>query len=220
MLRICSRFALLLALCSVPVAAAEIEGRVRVIDGDTLEVGAARIRLHGIDAPERDQPCTTKGGQNWSCGDWVTGQVRALYEGAIARCDPVDRDRYGRTVARCSVAGQDIGKRLVHDGIAYAYEKYSRAYLADERAAARAERGIHGFVLQSPARYRITRIKGRTAPDPGCQIKGNIGAKGARIYHLPGQEFYDRTGIRPEQGERWFCSEAQARASGWRRARR
>ncbi|MFC6759221.1 hypothetical protein ACFQFQ_06480 [Sulfitobacter porphyrae] len=58
------------------------------------------------------------------------------------------------------------------------------------------------------------------ASDPDCRIKGNINAAGDRIYHMPGQAFYDRTGIRPEQGERWFCSEAQARASGWRPARR
>ena len=219
MLRICSWFVLMLALAT-SVSAADVTGTVRVVDGDTLDVGGTRIRLHGIDAPERDQPCTTLSGQNWSCGDWVTQQVRDRYEGRLARCEPLDTDRYGRVVARCFVAEADIGQVLVREGFAYAYRKYSYDYDLDEKAAYVADRGIHGFVLQSPARYRLTRIKGRTAQDPNCQIKGNINAKGARIYHLPGQEFYTRTGIRPENGERWFCSEAQARASGWRRARR
>lgn len=53
-----------------------------------------------------------------------------------------------------------------------------------------------------------------------CDIKGNISINsGERIYHVPGQEFYDDTVIRTEYGERWFCTEAEARAAGWRRAK-
>lgn len=55
----------------------------------------------------------------------------------------------------------------------------------------------------------------------GCVIKGNISINtGERIYHVPGQEYYNPTRISPEYGERWFCSEADARAAGWRKARR
>lgn len=225
MLRIWSLFVLQCLLVPAlvfggPAAAADVQGRVRVIDGDTLDVGATRVRLHGIDAPERNQPCTTRQGQDWGCGDWVTRQVRDRWEGAEARCEPVDRDRYDRVVARCFVGGQDIGREMVIEGLAFAYRKYSRAYDLEEKAAVVADRGIHGFQIEAPARYRMTRARGRDAPDPACVIKGNISAKGTRIYHMPGQAFYDRTGIREEKGERWFCSEAQARASGWRRARR
>ncbi|MBZ0163412.1 MAG: hypothetical protein K8H74_11945 [Notoacmeibacter sp.] len=54
-----------------------------------------------------------------------------------------------------------------------------------------------------------------------CDIKGNISINsGERIYHVPGQKYYNSTVIRPEYGERWFCSEAEARAAGWRKARR
>lgn len=54
-----------------------------------------------------------------------------------------------------------------------------------------------------------------------CDIKGNISINtGERIYHVPGQEHYWETKISPQYGERWFCSEAEARAAGWRRARR
>ena len=55
-------------------------------------------------------------------------------------------------------------------------------------------------------------------PD-GCRIKGNIGSKGDRIYHMPGGRWYDRTVITASKGERWFCSEGDARAAGRRRAR-
>ncbi|MGI2031440.1 hypothetical protein ACRQ1B_03510 [Rhizobium panacihumi] len=57
--------------------------------------------------------------------------------------------------------------------------------------------------------------------DPACNIKGNISINsGAKIYHVPGQENYAATIIRTEYGERWFCSEADARAAGWRKAGR
>ena len=53
----------------------------------------------------------------------------------------------------------------------------------------------------------------------GCVIKGKISYSGGqRIYHVPGQHYYDQTVIDPAKGERWFCSEAEAQAAGWRRA--
>lgn len=65
-------------------------------------------------------------------------------------------------------------------------------------------------------------VLGASARDEGadCRIKGNINAAGERIYHLPGQAHYSRTRIDEGRGQRWFCSEAEARAAGWRRARR
>lgn len=53
-----------------------------------------------------------------------------------------------------------------------------------------------------------------------CDIKGNINFRGERIYHVPGDEYYGATMIRPAYGERWFCSELEAMLAGWRRARR
>lgn len=55
--------------------------------------------------------------------------------------------------------------------------------------------------------------------DPECRIKGNISRSGDRIYHVPGGEYYDATVIDPLRGEKWFCSESEARAAGWRRSR-
>ncbi|MDF3216289.1 hypothetical protein EN962_24415 [Mesorhizobium sp. M7A.F.Ca.CA.001.09.2.1] len=53
----------------------------------------------------------------------------------------------------------------------------------------------------------------------GCNIKGNVSIDtGEHIFHVPGQKYYSRTRIRPEFGERWFCSEAEAMAAGWRKA--
>jgi len=56
---------------------------------------------------------------------------------------------------------------------------------------------------------------------PACTIKGNISFNtGEKIYHVKGQEHYEETIIRTEHGERMFCSEKDARAAGWRRARK
>lgn len=54
----------------------------------------------------------------------------------------------------------------------------------------------------------------------GCDIKGNISLDGEKIYHLPGQEYYAKTKINPEYGERWFCEEDEAIANGWRKSKR
>lgn len=57
--------------------------------------------------------------------------------------------------------------------------------------------------------------------DPACDIKGNVSiSSGAKIYHVKGQEDYEATIIRYQYGERWFCSESDARTAGWRRAGR
>jgi len=55
-------------------------------------------------------------------------------------------------------------------------------------------------------------------PQPvNCLIKGNI-SSGGKIYHVPGRDSYDETRIEESKGERWFCTEAEARAAGWRPA--
>ena len=195
-------------------------GRIHVIDGDTFDVSGVRVRLQGVDAPELDQVCETEQGVPFACGQWVVKEIRARFQGQVARCQDLGRDRYDRVLATCDVAGQDVGQVLVSEGWAYAYRQYSMAYDLDEKAAAVNDRGLHAARVQSPAQFRKTRVIGRFPPDRACAIKGNISTTGTRIYHMPGQKNYDRTGIRPEDGERWFCSEAEAKGAGWRAARR
>lgn len=211
---ICASLALFLA---VPAAAGP-DGRIRVIDGDTIDVGTVRVRLHGIDAPERDQTCTRPNGAVWECGAWSGAQVRALYQGQRARCQTIDRDRHGRVVAKCRVKGADIGAEIVRAGLATAFVRYSRDYVDVEKEAIVSGRGIFGSEMAPPAEHR-SRVAASDPAPQGCRIKGNISGNG-RIYHLPGQENYNRTRISTSKGERWFCSEAEARQAGWRRARR
>lgn len=220
MLRIC----LLLAACVfASLAQADVRGTVRVIDGDSIRLGSHTIRLHGIDAPEGRQTCTRKAdGVVWRCGDWSAQQVRAAYEGRRARCVEIDRDGYGRIVGRCFVGEEEINRVLVAKGYAAAYLRFSRRYIDDEKAAITAGRGIWSSEFDRPEDWRAsqrTPATTRQSKDGTCDIKGNISNSG-RIFHVPGQENYDATQINPSKGERWFCSEAEARAAGWRAARR
>ena len=59
----------------------------------------------------------------------------------------------------------------------------------------------------------------QTPPPSNCRIKGNVSSRGERIYHPPGCRYYNSTIIDPARGERWFCSEAEAVAAGWRRTK-
>ena len=202
-------------------SAADIIGRIQVVDGDTIRVSGQVIRLFGVDAPEAKQTCQTSEGLHWSCGAWVSDVLRNAFDGQEARCVEVEQDRYGRSVARCEVAGVDLGRWLVQRGLAFAYRKYSMDYDLDEKRAAVNDRGLHASRVENPVRFRSAGAqRAQKAPDFGCQIKGNISSKGVRIYHLQGQEQYEPTRISTLKGERWFCSEAEAKAAGWWRARR
>ena len=216
---------------------ADVAGRARVIDGDTIEVGAVRIRLFGVDAPESAQRCLA-GGRHWPCGEQATRALVRHIDSRSVACEERDQDRYGRIVAVCRYGGQDVNAWLVREGWAMAYRRYSSAYAGEEASAKVAKRGVwrgefvppwdwrRGDRLKSASRgdrVKATRDASRVAArDRGnCNIKGNISHNGGkRIYHMPGDRDYERTRISTSRGERYFCSEAEARAAGWRRAGR
>ncbi|MCE6951959.1 thermonuclease family protein [Cereibacter sphaeroides] len=204
----------ILLLLPLPAAATSLEGRARVIDGDTIEIEGARVRLFGIDAPETAQTCEAAG-TDWPCGRWATETLRARLRDRPVRCEGDERDRYGRLLANCSVEGEDLGAWLVRSGAAFAYRRYSSRYVEDEAHASMARAGVWSGRSERPEEFRHS--GGSVAPG-NCTIKGNVSQRG-RIYHLPGQEDYARTVIsRPE--ERWFCSVAEAESAGFRPARR
>lgn len=130
-----------------------LEGVGRVIDGDTLDVGGVRVRLHGIDAFERNQMCDGPGGA-WACGAAATQSLKARAEGRGLICEVKDIDRYGRKVSRCEQAGVDVARALVSEGLALAYRRYSRDYVDDELAAQAMAAGAWNGTFDRPEQWR------------------------------------------------------------------
>lgn len=199
-------------------APAQIVGQAYVTDGDTLRIAGRPIRLQGVDAPEIDQRCTVRGAQV-ACGQSAREWVAARVEGRQVECVQEDVDRYNRIVATCLVDGRDLGRDLVRAGWAVAFTRYSDRYVGEEAGAKAAKRGVWAGSFTTPAEYR--RGSGAPAAEAlnGCAIKGNINGKGARIYHVPAARSYADTVVTQAKGERWFCSEAEAQAAGWRAPR-
>lgn len=125
-------------------------GEARASDGDSLRLGADRIRLLGLDAPELDQVCWRADGGEWPCGREARAlMVTLLGDGAVT-CLPQGNDRYGRTLAHCEVAGSDVGARVVEAGLAVSSGEYER-----EESLARGNRlGIWQGRFVNPREWR------------------------------------------------------------------
>ncbi len=214
-------FASLVATSAVGTAAAQspVVGVASVIDGDTLEIHGQRIRLHGIDAPESGQSCENDGRQ-YRCGQQAALALADKIGRAPIRCEQRDIDRYKRIVAVCRLGAEDLNGWMVRQGWAIAYRQYSRDYVDDESAAQAAKAGIWAGRFIEPSRWRRgDRLQVAKKPAAvACQIKGNISWSGERIFHVPGGRDYGPTRIDESKGERWFCSEDEARKAGWRRS--
>lgn len=196
----------------------EIVGQARVVDGDTLEIDGHRIRLEGIDAPENAQTCGRRWIGTWSCGKSAARALSDLVAGRRITCRSMGRDKYGRILGVCSVGESDINAEMVRRGYAWAFVKYSRSYVAEEAEAREARAGIWQGDAEPAWIFRANRWEsaGEDAPD-GCAIKGNVSRNG-RIYHMPWSPWYGRVKVDLDRGERWFCSEDEARQAGWRPA--
>jgi endonuclease YncB( thermonuclease family) len=227
---------LALAACAPAAAAQTFSGYARSIDGDSLYVGDTEVRLFGIDAPEWSQTCT-RDGKAWACGEAAANQLSKLVTGRKLLCEKVDIDQHGRTVAQCTAGSIDVNRTMVASGYAIAYRHYSLAYTGAEESAKANRRGLWAGKFEMPSEYRhegepkqssnrqprraqrsnsppvASSIHSRSQPSGPCRIKGNRGAHGW-IYHVPGMPYYEQT-----HAEEMFCSEAEAQAAGYRRAR-
>lgn len=149
------------ALCAItpiflPAHASDlITGQARVVDGDTLAIGENRIRLYGIDAPEKGQDCLDAGGRRYLCGPVASRALNGKIAGRHVSCEKRDVDRYSRIIAICrNHAGDDIGKWMVKTGNAVAYRRYSKLYMDDEIEASTAKRGLWAGSFVSPSEWR------------------------------------------------------------------
>lgn len=132
----------------------DVQGPAHVHDGDTFTVAGVKIRLFGVDAPEMDQNCERADGSDWACGRWSRDEVMRLVKGRDLRCVEQDRDKYGRMVARCYLNDQDLAKLLVQRGVVFSYPQYSHDYIAVEKTAQAAQRGLWAATTVAPAEFR------------------------------------------------------------------
>jgi endonuclease YncB( thermonuclease family) len=211
------------------VSQERVSGRPKLIDGDSFELGGVGVRLFGVDAPEGRQSCT-RDGRDWACGDEAARKLRSLIGDRSITCTRRDVDDYSRVVAVCRAGNVDLAAEMARSGFATAYRRYSNDYVDEESEARAARRGIWAGEFTQPETYRNEQRGSANERDPpapaprqaqrdGCYIKGNINADGERIYHTPESSAYRNTEIDEESGERWFCTESEARAAGWRAAR-
>ncbi|MGN6747622.1 MAG: thermonuclease family protein [Xanthobacteraceae bacterium] len=239
-MRLCFAALMTIVLIAISADAAEFAGIPRIVDGDTLAIGPARIRLQGIDAPETDQVCLNASGQQWTCGLEARDRLAAHVAGREIRCVSTDIDVYGRELARCTVVGEDLNGWMVRWALAYV--RYSSAYVTAEAEARTRQSGLWQGAFIAPWDWRhrnkttvilgapsvpvnaqsvlLPRSATEGAPSAECTIKGNVNATGERIYHMPGQEFYAKVRMDVGKGKRWFCTPEEAEAAGWRRALR
>jgi endonuclease YncB( thermonuclease family) len=228
-------------VCSL-AEAAEFSGVPRVVDGDTLTLGAVRVRLEGIDAPETDQICLNASATRWTCGIDARDRLASHVAGRSIFCGSGGTDRYGRALGTCSLGGENLNEWMVLQGLALAYVQYSSKYVRAEEQARTNQRGLWSGAFIAPwdwrHRNRQTTILGALkvpvdaqklllapsgtegAPSSDCVIKGNVAGNGARIYHMPDQKFYPKIVMSKSGDRRWFCSPEEAEAAGYRKALR
>jgi endonuclease YncB( thermonuclease family) len=146
----------LLALVALIAAklndAAKIEhmGALHAADGDSLTLGAERLRLEGIDAPELNQSCE-RAGKAWSCGRAAREALQGMVLASGTLCQGSRHDRYDRLLVICrSGVGGDINAAMVRQGMAISYGSYAK-----EEADAKAQKaGLWAGTFERPRDVR------------------------------------------------------------------
>ena len=120
----------LIIILIAPIAESkDIVGKPIIVDGDTLRIKEYRIRLHGIAAPEINQKCL-RNKKNYSCGEKAKNILSIITKSPEEiKCKTMNKDRYGRFVAKCYIGREDLGKSMVRSGWATAYKRYSKEYI-------------------------------------------------------------------------------------------
>lgn len=242
-----SRIFLVAALLSIVLPASHSWAATATIrDAGTLQLGNVTFRLDGIDTPTVDQLCIDEHADVWTCGIEAREQLTRLIGGKQVRCDDLGADPTykKRRLGVCKVEGEttSLSQLLVRKGFALNLEASASGRFQTDEARAREDRqGLWKGCFVAPREFRVGRKDGalfgascrtdrereiREALFPedlvmpaSCNIKGKYAVR-ARvtgnlgIYHLQACRSYP--GL--TKPDRWFCSEEDAQAAGFRRA--
>lgn len=236
----------LAAILLVLFAQAGWAADVKVRDGDTIQLGGTTYRLASVDAPEFDQMCINEYADPWACGVEAREQLIKLIGKRAVRCQDLGPDKtYGKwRSAICSVEGEttSLNRSMIRKGFALNLDVSGQSRFKDDEATAKEGRdGLwkgcfvsppdfrrwdeHAVLLGAACRadkdreIRNALFPERTSAPPGCSIKGKFALRAhvtgnVGVYQLQGCRAYPST-TRPD---RWFCSEDDAQAAGFRRA--
>lgn len=213
---------------------------VSVTDGDTIKVKingqVESVRFLLVDTPETNHP--RLGEQPY--GQEAKAFTKKMLEGKTVQLekDVSDRDKYGRLLYYLYVDGKSVQEELLRNGlarVAYVYvpnTKYVDKYYAIQKEAQQKGIGIwsvenyaqsdgfHEEIFEGNRPEQNNENSAADEPAGDCNIKGNISSNGDKIYHMPGQQFYDVTKIDPSKGEKYFCSREEAEQAGFRASQR
>lgn len=217
-----------------------------VRDGGTLELADTTYRLAGIDAPAFDQMCIDDHADSWSCGVDARDHLAGLIGGREVHCDDLGTDAAtkNRHIGICTVEGEAISLNqiLVRQGFALNSEPAEKGRFKEDEAGAKDNRrGLWKGCFAAPQEFRGGKKDGALlggscradkeretrevlfpeypAMPPGCSIKGKFALRArvtgnVGIYHLQACRSYPAL----TKPDRWFCSEDDAKAAGFRKA--
>jgi len=217
-----------------------------VRDGGTVDLSDVTYRLDGIDAPAFDQICIDDHADTWACGVEARDQLIRLIGGREVRCEDLGPDATFKKwhVGTCTIEGEtaSLNQLLVRQGFAINLEPSARGrFKDDETDAKNNRRGLWKGCFVAPQEFRGGQKDGvllggacradkdreirevifpyEPAMPLGCSIKGKYALRArvtgnVGIYHLQICRSYPAL-TRPD---RWFCSEDDAKAAGFRKA--
>ena len=217
-----------------------------VRDGGTIDLADVTYRLDGIDAPAVDQICIDDHADTWACGTEARDQLAGLIGSHEVRCEDLGEDATYKKwhVGICTVVGEtaSLNQLLVRQGLALNFEPSARGRFRQDQADAKDSRrglwrgcfvaphefsnGIKDGVLLGGAcrsdkdrEIREVLFPYQPAMPSGCSVKGKFALRArvtgnVGIYQIRACRSYPAM-TRPD---RWFCSEDDAKAAGFRKA--
>ena len=139
-----------------------ISGIAKVIDGDTIKIEKNKIRLFGIDAPEKKQQCQKPWlsiffltlNKSYQCGEISTNKLKIKINNKFIICKSSNKDRYNRFIAECFKDKININRWMVSSGYAVAYRKYSKKFVSQENLAKKQKLGLWSGKFEMPWEWR------------------------------------------------------------------
>ncbi|MQR96876.1 thermonuclease family protein [Fictibacillus phosphorivorans] len=196
----------------------------KVVDGDTIKVRLdgklETVRFLLVDTPESVHP--SKPVQPFS-KEASTYTLRMLEDANVElELGIGERDKYGRLLAYVYADGQSVQENLLKKGlarVAYVFEpntKYVEQYERLQKHAQKKGVGIWSVenYVQEEGYVSEDTKQPENITNQECIIKGNINSSGDKIYHLESGRYYKIT-----KPEKWFCTEKEAIASGFRKSK-